>query len=54
MEEQLAERDAQKRMEKALRLQEEQGSLLDMAAELKSSMEVLIDQFSQNDLRSGM
>ena len=40
MEGQLAERQAQKRMDKQLKLQEEQGSLSDMAAELKYKMEV--------------
>lgn len=42
MEEQLAQRDAKKRLEKALKLQEEQGDLLDMAAELRASVEVVI------------
>ena len=40
VESQLAERQAQKKMERQLKLQEEQGSLSDMAAELKHKMDV--------------
>ena len=40
MESQLAERQARRKVERQLKLQEEQGSLSDMAAELNQKMDV--------------
>lgn len=54
VEAQLLERREQKKLEAALKLQEEQGAAAEMAAELKAKMEASILQFLTRHFRQAL